>query len=108
MFDIDELNYSEFCLWITEHDDEVEYILEYDDWSVVWIDGRYYFYEHEVEGDSDEYYQVTPIAKLYYDVENDIKNTKYLNRLFDCDVCGEQVLGDGITYWWFKAVDEED
>ena len=107
MIDFETLNYSEFCLWITEHDDEVEYILEYDDWSVVLIDQHYYYYEHEVEGDSDEYYEVYPIATLYYSIVNDIKSDKYLNRLFDHDMCGEQVIDDEIIYWWFKKAKED-
>lgn len=98
------LTYSEFCLWIDENDDKVEYILEYDDWSVVLIDGHYYYYEHEVEGDSDEFYEVQPIAQLYYNIVNDIKTTDSLDDLFDCDVCGEQVCDDELVYWWFKEV----
>ena len=107
MFNFDELNYSEFCLWITEHDDEVEYILEYDDWSVVLIYHHYYYYEHEVEGSSDDFYEVEPIATLHYTILNDIKNDKYLDRLFDHDMCGEQVTDDEIIYWWFKEIKEE-
>jgi hypothetical protein len=98
------LTYSEFCLWIDENDDKVEYILEYDDWSVVLIDGRYYYYEHEVEGDSDAFYEVEPIAQLYYSVVNDVKASEPMNDLFDCDVCGEQVCDDELVYWWFKEV----
>lgn len=98
-------SYSEFCLWITEHDDEVDYILEYDDWSVVLIDGQYWYYEHEFEGASDKYYQVEPIATLHYSIVNDIKSDKHLDELFDCDMCGEQVTDDEIIYWWFKELE---
>ena len=101
-------NYSEFCLWITEHDDEVDYILEYDDWSVVLIAGHYYFYEHEVEGGSDTYYQVVPVATLHYSIVHDIENDKYLDSLFDNDMCGEQITDNEIIYWWFKSIEEEN
>lgn len=97
-------NYSEFCLWITEHDDEVDYIVHYDDWSVVRIGSHYWFYEHEVEGDSDVFCQVIPVATLHYSVVYDIKNDEYLHSLFDNDVCGEQVTDNEIIYWWFKEV----
>ena len=98
------LTYSEFCLWITENDDKVEYILGYDDWSVVKIEGRYYYYEHIVEGSSDDFFEVEPIARLYYSVDNDIETSEPLNYLFDCAMCGEQVTDDEIIYWWFKEV----
>ncbi len=98
------LTYSEFCLWIDENDDKVEYILEYDDWSVVLIDGRYYYYEHD-ERRSDKFFEVEPIAQLYYSIINDIKATEiFLSCLFDCDMCGEQVCDDELVYWWFKEV----
>jgi hypothetical protein len=97
-------NYSEFCLWITEHDDEVDYILDYDDWSVVLIAGQYWFYEHEVEGDSDTFYQVIPVARLHYNIVNDIKSHEHLHELFDNDMCGECVTDSEITYWWFKEL----
>ena len=98
------LTYSEFCLWLDENDDKVEYILTYEDWSVVKIDGHYYYYDHEVEGNSDTFVEVQPIAKLLYSVVNDIKTNKPLDYLFDCHVCGEQVIDDRIIYWWFKEV----
>lgn len=98
------LTYSEFCLWLDENDDKVEYILEYDDWSVVEIDGRYYYYDHEAESSSDTFVEVRPVAQLLYSVTNDIKTSKPLNYLFDCHVCGEQVTDDEIIYWWFEEV----
>lgn len=105
--EISELNYSEFCLWITEHDDEVSCILDYDDWSVVMIHGHYYYYEHEVEGESDEYYEVEPVATLHYSIMHDAKSDKHLYNLFDNDMCGEQTTDDEIIYWWFKSIEEE-
>ena len=100
-------NYSEFCLWLEEHDDEWECVVGYDDWSVVRIGSRYYYYEHEVEGDSDEFHQVIPVARLHYSMMHDIKTDKYLYELFDNDMCGEQVTDNEIIYWWFKEVEEE-
>lgn len=98
------LTYSEFCLWITENDDKVEYILEYDDWSVVKIDGRYYYYDHEVEGDSDDFCEVQPITNLRYDINHDVQIDN-LYELFECLVSGEQVTDDEIIYWWFEEVE---
>lgn len=100
-FDMKNLTYSEFCLWLDENDDRVEYILEYDNWSVVKIDGRYYYYEHEVEGDSDEFYEVFPITSLHYNIWHDVKIDN-LHELFECTLCGEQVVDDEIIYWWFE------
>lgn len=98
-------NYSEFCLWITEHDDEVDYILDYDDWSVVLIASHYWYYEHEVMGDSDTFFQAIPIARLHYSIVHDIKSHKHLHDLFDNDMCGECVTDDEIIYLWFKEVE---
>lgn len=98
-------NYSEFCLWITDNDDEVDYILDYDDWSVVLIAGQYWYYEHEVMGDSDTFYQVIPVATLHYSIVHDIKSHEHLHDLFDNDMCGESITSDAITYWWFKEVE---
>ena len=93
-------NYSDFCRWLADSD-EYNAILEYDDWSVVLLkDGRYFYYEHLVEGDSDSFFQVVPIADLHYSVLNDIKLGKgeTLDYLFDCDICGEQVKDEEIVY----------
>ena len=101
-------NYSEFTLWIDEHYNEVTPIVEYDDWSVVRIGYQYWYYEHDIEDDSDTFYPVVPVATLHYDMINDIKNDRYLPMLFDNDMCGEQVLDEEIIYWWFKEIKEEE
>lgn len=101
---MENLTYSEFCLWITENDDKVEYILEYDDWSVVLIDGHYYYYEHEVEGSSDTFFEVCPITNLIYDIDHDVQIDN-LHEVFKCDISGEQVCDDGLVYWWFEEVE---
>jgi hypothetical protein len=100
-------DYSDFCLWGEEHYGEVQYILNYDDWSVVLIHGHYYYYEHEVEGSSDTYYEVIPIATLHYSIVHDITNDEHLHEIFDNDMCGEQVTDNEIIYWWFKNIEEE-
>ena len=97
------LTYSEFCLWLDENDDKVEYILRYGDWSVVKIDSRYYYYEHEIEGDSDEFCEVYPITNLRYSICHDVK-VDNLHELFECDMSGEQITDNEIIYWWFKEV----
>lgn len=104
MLDISKMSYSDFCLWITENDADVEYILDYKDWSVVKIEGRFYFYEHEIEGSSDDFCEVLPIAVLHYSVNNDVHFDIPPDCLFDCDFCGEQVTDDEIIYWWFKQI----
>lgn len=101
---IDNMNYSEFCMFIAENDDVVECVLGYDDWSVVRVDSHFYYYEHEIEGSSDTFFEVKPIALLSYDVNNDISSTDNLHILFDCDMCGEQITDDRIYYWWFKQI----
>ena len=98
------LTYSEFCLWITENDDKVEYILGYDDWSVVKIYGRYYYYDHEIEGNSDILCEVKPITNLRYDINHDVQIDN-LHEVFECLVSGEQVTDDEIIYWWFEEVE---
>ena len=97
------LTYSEFCLWLDENDDKVEYILEYDDWSVVLIDDHYYYYDHEVEGSSDTFCEVQPITSLHYDMEHDAQIDLF--EVFECLVSGEQVTDDEIIYWWFEEIE---
>ena len=97
------LTYSEFCLWLDENDDKVEYILNYAEWSVVKIDCRYYYYDHEIEGDSDEFCEIRPITSLHYDVNHDVQIDN-LYEAFECLVSGEQVTDDEIIYWWFEEV----
>ena len=104
MLDISTMSYSDFCLWIAENDDNIEYILDYDDWSIIEVGGEFYFYEHEIEGSSDDFCEVLPIATLHYTIINDIQTDKPLDYLFNCDICGEQVTDDEIIYWWFKKL----
>ena len=52
-------DYSDFCLWLDENYILYDIILSEDDWSVIQIlNGEYWFYEHEQEGDSDTFYKV--------------------------------------------------
>lgn len=107
MSDFSKMTYSEFCLLISENDEKVEYVLEYDNFSVVKISEKYYYYDHEEEADSDDFYEVEVVAKLYYSIVNDLKAEGTLDYMFECCVCGEQVLDDKIIYWWFKAIDDK-
>lgn len=105
--DLSTMNYSDFCLYLTECKTDISYVLEYDDWSVIYVDGKFIYYEHEIEGSSDEFFEVLPIASLTYDITDTERVDKLLNLAnktnpLDCDVCGEEVLDDRINYWWFK------
>lgn len=99
--------YNEFMKFIADNTDEIQYILDYDDFAVVEIINdiglhEYWFYSNEEE----TYCKVEIMAELTYDVNNDlqIKDETILHTLFDCYCCGEQVKDNGIKYLWFKAV----
>lgn len=98
-----EMSYSDFTLWLDANDDQWSEIVYYDDWSVVCIDGHYYYYDHESEGDSDTLYEVEPIGSLYYGIDNQPEDDFALINLFsDYDCCGEQDNTDQLIYWWFR------
>lgn len=97
------LNYSDFCEWLDENYEKVENILEYDDWSVVKIDGCYYYYDHVQEGSSDTVVEVKPITTLRYNISHDVQIDN-LYEVFNCLVCGEQITSKEIIYWWFEEV----
>ena len=99
--------YNEFMKFIADNTDEIQYILDYDDFAVVKITNEigldeYWFYSNEEE----TYCKVEIMAELTYDVNNDlqIKDETILHTLFDCYCCGEQITDDEIKYLWFKAV----
>ena len=52
------MNYSDFCLWGDENFDKIEYILSYEDFSVIKYQDYYFFYEHIVEDSSETVYEV--------------------------------------------------
>ena len=96
--------YSEL-LEIVDNDENVEYILDYDDFAVVKIDDNYWYFE-QGENDCDTFGKVEIMAELTYDANNDlqIKDASILHALFDCYCCGEYVNDNNIQYLWFKAV----
>jgi hypothetical protein len=93
-------DYSELTQHIEEHDDTVECILGCENYSVVKINNEYWYYEHPVEDASDIFYEVTPIATAQYTVVQ-VPNYKMLYKAFECDVCGEDIRGHDVFYWWF-------
>lgn len=97
-----KMNYSDFCSWLMDTDEEYKKILEYEEWSVVRINQRYFFYDHVREGSSCDFFEVQPVAELHYSVNDDIQTDRPLDYLFDCVVCGEQIVNTEIIYWWFK------
>ena len=104
--EIRNMNYSDFCLWVTKNFNDIEYIISYEDFSVIKYKNHYFYYEHEYEGSSEDFYEVKIIAQLNYSVNNDIqkKDSNILHSLFDCDICGEYVYNNGISYLWFKEI----
>lgn len=107
--DYSKYSYAEFCNAIDE-DDNLELILDYEDFCV-WRDtltGRY-FYIETGENDASEFCELRLVAKLTYDVNNDLlvepsKGGETMSKLFNCDCCGEHITDDFIEYMWFKTV----
>lgn len=105
--DYSKYSYAEFCNAIDE-DDNLELILDYEDFCV-WRDtltGRY-FYIETGENDASEFCELNLIAKLTYDVNNDLlvepyKSGEIMGKLFNNDCCGEHITDDFIECMWFK------
>ena len=106
--DDSKYSYAEFCNAIDE-DENLDLILDYEDFCV-WRDtltGRY-FYIETGENDASEFCELKLIAKLTYDVNNDLiiehsECGEVMSKLFKCDCCGEHVADDFIEYLWFKC-----
>lgn len=108
---IADMTYSEFCDYIDntlEGDDRMDVVLGYDDFTIYedLYHGGYYYLEGG-ENDASDFFEVELVARLTYSAEHDLilpkhKNEEIMHTLFDCDVCGENVLGDRIEYLWFK------
>lgn len=86
--------------------DGMHRVLSYDDFTVYEdSEGRYYL--DKGENDEDNLEEIELIAKLTYSAVHDLAcskddSEKIMDALFDCDVCGENVLDDRIEYLWFK------
>lgn len=99
---MDFKNYSELMQYIDNNN--VEYLLQYDDFAVVKINNEYWYFE-QGENDCDEFCKVELIAKLDYNTQNDLQNNgKDMYNLFYCICCGETDVGDNgdVSYLWFK------
>ena len=107
--DYSKYSYAEFCNAIDE-DDNLELILDYEDFCV-WRDtltGRY-FYIETGENDASEFCELRLVAKLTYNVNNDLlvepyKSGEIMGKLFNNDCCGEHITDDFIECMWFKEV----
>lgn len=97
--------YSDLMQYMDENDDKVVDILNYDDFGVIMIGDQYWYYEKGIN-DCDEFYEVTIISKLIYNIFCDllVGECDILHSLFNCDCCGEYVNGDNIQYLWFKRI----
>ena len=107
------MNYSEFCQKLSEDvADRYLLVLDYDDFQV-WQDTytNKYFYLEVSENDASDFFEVKVIARLIYDVNNDIKipadeTGRVMSELFDCCCCGEFVADNCIKYLWFDEVNK--
>ncbi len=106
MLDLTKIRYEEFNNSIEDLNWRLDLIIDCGDWQILKDkkSGKFFVNEHSC----NDFYEVRPIAKLEYDVTNDIQCTyETLFNMFDWDkydFCGEQVAEDKIVYWWFKDV----
>ena len=105
--DLTRISFEEFNNVIDDLKHRLETVIEAgDDWQIFKDKKSGKFFVNECS--CNDFYEVRPIAKLEYDVFNDIQCTnENLFNMFDWnkyDFCGEQVTEDKIIYWWFKEV----
>lgn len=102
---VQNMNYAEFCNFIDEI--SLEPYIVYEDSFAIYKYQDHFFYIECGENDAYEKCEVSLIATLHYNPENDIKvGGETLSTLFDCDVCGERVAFDDIRYCWFKKIEQ--
>lgn len=103
------MNYSEFMKMLNDDvDGRFQLILDYEDFQAYldWKQSKYLYVECG-ENDASTIKELELVASLIYSIDNDIKiphdNTgEYMNKLFDCDVCGEYICDTNMQYLWFK------
>ena len=95
--DFAEMSYSEFCEWLDLSDEFVEFPLSYDEWAVVQIGERYFFYTSPVESASCEFYEVELVATLNHDINHELnlKRGESISDVFECDMCGKKCVTMG-------------
>ena len=105
-----EMSYAEFCTAIDE-DDNLSLLFENKDeeWQV-WRDNKSnkFFYIESGINDASDFYEIVPVARLYYDDVDCVSESHDIDTLidmFDCDLCGEETLGDSLMIWWFKRLE---
>ena len=104
MMDLTKISFEEFNNGNFEG--RVETVIDCGDWQIIKDkeSGKYFV---NALCDTD-FYEVRAVAKLEYDVLNDIQCTyETLFNMFDWnkyDFCGKQVTEDKIVYWWFADV----
>ena len=108
MLDYTKMTFTEFNNAIDEDlENRLHLTIDAEDWQI-WKDTKSgkFFYIESGTNDASDFYEVRPIARLEYDVLNDIQcKPETLFDLFkDYDFCGEQVTENKIIYWWFKEV----
>lgn len=91
------------------HDENIEIVLDYDDFLVIRFEYQYFLLSIEQCGNKQEYVvsgEVYPVACLQYSINNDvIADGETLSELFDNAVCGEQITDENIYYWWFEEIE---
>jgi hypothetical protein len=97
---ISSFTYDEFAVYV--YSNSIYPVMSYDDFDIYYIDGHYYYFHTGF--DKDEFYEVDEVAALDYSCRDDllIPDSTILSTLFECDVCGEQVMDDRIYYGWYK------
>jgi hypothetical protein len=99
---INDMTYIEFTAYI--YSNGIHPVISYDDFEIYYIDCHYYYYYTGF--DKDEFYEVEEIAALDYSCVDDLllPDATILSTLFECDVCGEMVTDDRISYGWYRKV----
>jgi hypothetical protein len=104
--DIADMTYEEFSLYILNHD-LIPYI-NYHDFEVYHLQGRYFYYGCNEWTDTNEFYEVRQVASLLYLDDAQLERGAALPGMFQCDCSGEVVTDIAINYCWFKRVGGPD
>lgn len=106
--DVRDMTYEEFSAFITEYD--IDPVINCDDFEIYCIGDSYFYYECVPESTSNIFYEAREIAQMAFTEIEDllVKDIDILSTLFECDICGDYLLGDYIYYSWFRRVGESD
>ena len=102
-----EMTYAEFCSVIDNDDNIVLITGTIEDGWQIWKDeitDRFFYIERSIN-DASDFFEVMPVARIYYDDVNCITEKHdviTISDMFDAEFYGDQMFDDKIILWMFN------